>query len=80
MKARIGKWGNSLALRIPRLVAAQVGLRADSVVDLSPQEERLIVSLVHPSPDQLEALLAEVTEENIHREVETDPPVGRETW
>ena len=69
-----------MALRIPKLVAAQVGLRTDCVVDLSPQGEKLIVSLVQPPPDQLEALLAEVTEENIHGEVESGPPVGRELW
>ncbi|MCZ0942138.1 MAG: AbrB/MazE/SpoVT family DNA-binding domain-containing protein [Gammaproteobacteria bacterium] len=80
MEARISKWGNSLALRIPKLVAAQVGLRTDSVVDLSPQGEKLIVSLVESPPRQLEALLAEVTEENIHGEVDTGPPVGRELW
>ena len=80
MEARISKWGNSLALRIPKLVAAQVGLRTGSVVDLSPQGDRLLVSKVQPPPRRLEALLAEVTEENIHGEVDTGPPVGRELW
>ena len=35
MKTRVQKWGNSLALRIPKSFAAEAGLHADAAVELS---------------------------------------------
>ena len=35
MKTRVQKWGNSLALRIPKSFAAEAGLRANGTVELS---------------------------------------------
>jgi len=80
METRIGKWGNSLALRIPRSVAAQAGIMLNAVVELTPRDEQLVVSVVKRSGEELDALLAGVTEDNLHGEVETDPPVGDEAW
>ena len=80
METRIGKWGNSLALRIPQPVAAQVGLSVDAAVELTPRGEELIVSLIKPPRTQLADLLAAVTESNLHGEVDSGPAVGREAW
>ena len=46
METRIGKWGNSLALRIPRSVAAQAGITLNAPVELTPRDEQLVVSVV----------------------------------
>ena len=35
MKTRVQKWGNSLAVRIPKSFAAEVGLHEDAAVELS---------------------------------------------
>ena len=35
MKTRIQKWGNSLALRIPKSFAHEVGLEQDSQVEVA---------------------------------------------
>jgi antitoxin MazE len=80
MRARIQKWGNSLALRIPKSVAAAAELEQDTVVELSLVDGKLSVLRVHEPKVTLDQLLAGVTEENIHREVDTGPPVGREAW
>jgi antitoxin MazE len=80
MKTRIKKWGNSLALRIPRAFAKEVGIDRDVAVDISVEEGRLVVI---PSPQKmptLDELLKAVTEENKHREVDTGLPVGEEIW
>jgi antitoxin MazE len=81
MKTRIHKWGNSLALRIPKSFAEDVGLRNESPVEVSVVKGRLVVSLVSNQPRfTLKQLLAQVTEDNRHAEIETGTPVGNETW
>ena len=80
METRIGKWGNSLALRIPRSVAAKVGITLNAAVELTPQGERLVVSLLPRRVAELDNLLAGVTEENLHGEIETGRSVGSEAW
>jgi antitoxin MazE len=80
MKTRIQKWGNSLALRIPKSFAAKAGLRADDAVDLSLIEGALVVRLVSPQPLTLDELLRGVTDDNIPSEWDTGPAVGKEIW
>ena len=80
MHARIGKWGNSLALRIPRSVANEAGLSFDATVELSLRENELVVSLARAPRTELERLLAGITDANRHGEVDTGPPVGGEVW
>lgn len=80
METRIGKWGNSLALRIPQSVADRVGITLNAAVELAPRGEELIVSLLQRPGTELEDLLARVTEENLHGEVETGASVGGEAW
>ncbi len=79
MQTRIQKWGNSLALRIPKSFAVQSNIELDTVVDLSLQDGRLIISPVNPTCT-LEQLLSQVTEENRHAEEEVGPAVGNEAW
>ncbi|MXZ71048.1 MAG: AbrB/MazE/SpoVT family DNA-binding domain-containing protein [Acidobacteria bacterium] len=80
METRIGKWGNSLALRIPQSVAASMGITLNATVELTPRGEQLVVSVLDRFPAKLDDLLARVTEDNLHGEVETGPPVGGEAW
>ena len=80
METRIGKWSNSLALRIPRSIAARVGITLNAAVELTPQGEQLVVSVLERPATELDDLLALVTEANVHGEVETGPSVGGEAW
>ncbi len=80
MKTRIQKWGNSLALRIPKSFAQDVGLDRDVPVDLSLEDGKLIVVPIMESPITLERLLEQITKDNIHREVDMSPAVGEEVW
>jgi antitoxin MazE len=79
MKTRVQKWGNSLAVRIPKAFAEEVGLRADAAVELSMVEGRLIVQPIAP-PLTLDELLRGVTDENLPGEWDTGPAVGKEVW
>ncbi|HEV2852486.1 MAG TPA: AbrB/MazE/SpoVT family DNA-binding domain-containing protein [Thermoanaerobaculia bacterium] len=80
MKTRIQRCGDSLAVRIPKLFAAEVGLDQRSEVDVSVVEGTLVIKACPEPSLSLEELLAQVTDENLHEEVDTGPPVGREVW
>jgi antitoxin MazE len=79
MKSRIQKWGNSLALRIPKSFAIEAGLCENTAVELSVTEGKLVVQ-PHEEPLSLDRLLAKITDENLHGEWDTGPTVGKEIW
>ena len=80
METRVQKWGNSLALRIPKPLADEAGLRENSPVELWLRDNTLVIVPVVKPPLDLTQLLAQVTADNLHREVETGPAVGGEAW
>lgn len=80
MRTRIQKWGNSLALRIPKPFAAEALIEQDSLVDLALLDGKLIITPVVEPALTLDDLIAGITEENLHGEVDTGPPTGQEAW
>jgi antitoxin MazE len=80
MRKKVNKWGNSLGLRIPKLVAAEVGLEENSLVNLTIVNGSIVISPERETPLELEAMLKQVTEENLHGEVNTGPAIGKEAW
>ena len=65
MKNRIQKWGNSLAVRVPKPIAAELGWGENTPVALSLDEDALIVKTDRERAWDLETLLRGVTEENL---------------
>ena len=80
MKTRIQKWGNRLALRIPKSFALETGLEQDALVDLALVDGKLIVTPLPMPSISLEQLLAGITDENRHAEYDTGAAVGNEGW
>ena len=80
MRAQVQKWGNSLALRIPRSFAAESAIEQGSEVELSLEDGKLVVTPVEKPAYSLDSLLAGVTQENLHGEVDTGASVGNEAW
>jgi len=80
MLTKVQKWGNSLGLRIPKSFAEQTGVEAGSEVDLSVEDGELIVRPKRQPKYELKDLLRGITAKNVHKEVETGDPVGREAW
>jgi antitoxin MazE len=80
MRTRIQKWGNSLALRIPKAFAVEVGLEKDREVELSVEKGRLVIVSPATPSYTLEELLAGVRPSNLHGETDWGPPVGKEIW
>lgn len=80
MKTKVQKWGNSLAVRIPKPFAEEIGLRPDSAVEVSLERGKLVVSPTKTFSITLEELLEGITSANVHREVRSGAPVGNEAW
>ena len=74
MKTKIQKWGNSLALRIPRALAADANVRVGSTVEVRLDDGRLVVEPDSEPRYELGELLAGVRRSNIHGEVVTTEP------
>jgi antitoxin MazE len=80
MKTRIATWGNSLGVRIPRAVAEDAGVRSGALVDLGVEGRRIVVRPLDGKAYRLKDLLARVTAANVHGEIDTGRPLGRESW
>lgn len=79
MKVKIQKWGNSLAVRIPKSFAVETKIEQDSVVDLAVVDGKIIVEPEKKKPKYtLEELLEGINEDNIHSETDWGEPVGKE--
>ncbi len=80
MRTKIQRWGHSLAIRIPKPFAIEAKLGDQSEVDLTVTNGKLVVSPATKPAQRLEDLLSRVTKRNLHGEVDTGIPVGREAW
>ena len=80
MHSRVQKWGNSLALRIPKAFALEVGLSPDSDVEVTVLHGKVVVSPLRPKSYSLSQLLSGVKPGNRHAETDLGPSVGREAW
>ena len=80
MVTKIQKWGNSLGLRIPKTFANEAGVEEGSAVDISLEEDRIVIRTLRTPKYQLSDLLSQVQEDNLHEEISTGDAVGREAW
>ncbi len=80
MLTRIQMWGNSLGLRIPKSFAAEVNVEAGSTVDIRVENGDLVIRPLRRRQYVLSELLEGVNSRNLHEEVSTGDPVGRESW
>lgn len=80
MKTQIRKWGNSLAVRIPKAFANDLGLDQDSTIELALEDGCLVLKPTALPKYELSNLLSRVTEDNCHGEVDFGGPTGSEQW
>ena len=80
MNTTVQKWGNSLAVRIPRSVAKDSHLHQGSVVDIALIGGKIVVKPRRQSPYTLAQLLKGVTPRNRHAELDWGGQVGQEAW
>lgn len=80
MHVRVQKWGNSLAVRIPKPLAEDAEVREGTLLNLAVSEGKVVATPVHKKKYSLKQLLAKVNRKNLHEEIDFGPSVGREIW
>lgn len=76
----IGKWGNSLAVRIPSSVAKDLGLSENTSVQIDSDGHVAVLKPKKVKKASLDVLVDKITSENRHSEVNWGTPVGKEVW
>lgn len=77
VQSTVAKWGASLAIRIPKAIAEQWGVREGSAVELVSRGEQVVI---RKKRYDLAEMLERVSPDNLHSEVDFGPPAGREEW
>ncbi|MCL2073082.1 MAG: hypothetical protein FWH18_04110 [Marinilabiliaceae bacterium] len=77
----IEQWGNGLGINIPSVIANGMSLKEGLSVNVQRNGRRIIIepSLSHISYN-LNEMLSEITDDNIHQYIETGNPLGNEIW
>ena len=77
MVITVKKWGNSLGVRIPKIIARDLNLKDGSAVEIEDNNGTIIIS---PKKNTLNELLSGINEANIHHEIDFGISSGREIW
>ena len=80
MKGHIQKWGNSLAVRIPKGIAEEAELGASTPVNIEVTDGRVVITPMRSPRYSLEELVSGIHPDNLHEEVDWGPAQGREEW
>ena len=80
MSFKIAKWGNSLGIRIPKYLLEQIQLQEGDEIDISAENNKLIVTPLKRKKYTLDELLEGMTEKNLHSEIDWGEAVGKEPW
>jgi len=80
MEITIKKWGNSLALRLPRSTTQKYALKSGSKVSMSEEKRGIIFRPVTKKCPSLKELVDMITPKNIHKETDWGKPQGKEIW
>jgi antitoxin MazE len=84
MKVEFLKWGNSLALRVPKAFAQEIGASIGKAANMEVRDGKLVVEIAKPKRRRrrytLEQLVAGIRPENRHLELEWGRAVGNEVW
>ncbi|WP_105383224.1 AbrB/MazE/SpoVT family DNA-binding domain-containing protein [Neorhizobium alkalisoli] len=78
MRVTVKKWGNSASVRIPAAIMEAARLQVDTVVDVSEENGRIIIEPMREAEFDLDQLVAGITPDNLHDEVDFGPPMGKE--
>ena len=75
----LGKWGTSLAVRIPKAVLEAAHWRAGDLLEIEVRDRTIIIQPAEQKPT-LDELLDAITPENCHPATDWGAPAGKEEW
>jgi antitoxin MazE len=76
----VSRWGNSLAIRIPKVLADELQLSEGDAVTVEAGEGGSLVIRPARVRYRIDDLVAQITPANRHTESSWGPPVGNESW
>lgn len=81
METTIQKWGNSLAVRLPKQLARKLKLNEGSAVFIAEDaKHRIVIKRTPKGKASLASLISRIHRSNLHSEVEWNVPRGKEAW
>jgi antitoxin MazE len=80
MQVRVERWGNSLAVRIPKSLVENVKVKERMIVDLTIRQGKIMAIMVEKRKRSLKQLLDKVNNKNRHAEIDFAASIGRESW
>jgi antitoxin MazE len=78
MKTSAQKWGNSVAVRVPKSIVEKAGVHPRDSFDIEVVRGNIVLKPRLRRDFRLESLVKGITKRNVHEAVEFGPPVGRE--
>lgn len=79
MRVTVKKWGNSASVRIPAAIMDAAKVRLDQAVDIREERGRIVIEPVRTPAFDLDDLIAGITGENRHDEIDFGGAVGNES-
>lgn len=79
MRAQVLKWGNSLAVRIPKSIADEAKLKAGDPLEIEVADRGSVQLHSVGKIPTLAQLVSQITPENRYPEISTGPEVGKES-
>lgn len=76
-ESHVSRWGTSLAVRIPKPIAEQWGIREGSTIEIVSEGDEVIL---RKRTYDLTTMLSQINSDNLHPEQDPGPAVGREEW
>jgi antitoxin MazE len=77
MRIQVARWGNSLGVRVPKDIAAKVGLNEGAAVEIEARGSRIVISPARRTYT-LDELLVGMTPDAMHDAFDWGPDAGRE--
>lgn len=77
MKTHVRRWGNSIGVRIPKIMAEEVGIVDGTELEMKVVDDKIVLSKPTFS---LEDLVSKITPENMYPETDWGDPIGKELW
>ncbi|BAN95198.1 hypothetical protein E05_04320 [Plautia stali symbiont] len=74
----IKEMGQQSSIRIPSSVMQSASLSVDDKLELSVEDGKLILVPLREKVYSLDALLDEITDDNVHDKIDFGPSVGKE--
>ena len=78
MEAKIQKWGNSLGVRIPMSIVKDLSLENGSAVEVIKENDNIVIKPLLKV--NVSDLIDQISDDNLHSEVDWGTPEGNEIW